>query len=70
MKTRKMWLAALVAVAALLAGCDSTSGQGSGDHPGSLRPVVVTLDDGREVQCITWSDLRRGGLSCDWEGAR
>jgi hypothetical protein len=63
-----------VAVAVSLAGCsdggspetDDSAGQGST----SLFERVITLTDGRTVTCVIYSSYQRGGVSCDFGGAR
>lgn len=53
-----------VAVALLtLTGCGGTAL----DPAPEIRAVVVTLEDGREVDCVTRAS---GGMDCDWENTR
>lgn len=64
---------------AILTGCGSpaSGGGGSGivsqkENSNGFSESTITLSDGREITCITWSeyDLVRegasGGVSCDW----
>ncbi|WP_036321742.1 hypothetical protein [Microbacterium sp. B24] len=64
-------LAALGAVvlAATLAGCAATGAE-QGASTDALRQESITLQDGRTVQCVVYSAPYKGGLSCDWVGAR
>jgi hypothetical protein len=59
-------------VAALLVsltGCNQKPADDPGGPEGSFRVATVDVD-GRQVVCITWADSYKGGISCDWEGAR
>ena len=62
-----------------LAGCGSASepstpahavrsieSQCSQDEDGDFRECVITLTDKRKVDCVVYSDYKKGGLSCDW----
>lgn len=62
MKRRAAALAALAMLA--LAGC---AGGSLNDPMPDIRPVTVTLDDGRTVGCVTRAN---GGITCDWANAR
>lgn len=61
-------LAGAVVLAGVLAGC--ASGFESERSTGSLREETITISDGRTVHCVIYASGYRGGLSCDWEGAR
>lgn len=61
-----------------LAGCGSASEPAAPAHAvrsiesqcsawrGDLRECVITLTDTRKVDCVVYSDYKKGGLSCDW----
>lgn len=54
---------AVVVVLFALTGCGGTAL----DPAPEIRAVVVTLEDGREVDCVTRAS---GGIDCDWENTR
>lgn len=58
-------LAAIAAVL-LLAGCGD-AGEGSLND---WNTVEHKLPDGRTVDCVVWSGIEKGGIDCDWDGAR
>jgi hypothetical protein len=62
---------AIVAVAVLtLTGCGSGADNAAGTESSNLIERTIDLTDGREVTCIIYGTGYRGGLSCDWGGAR
>ncbi len=66
----KIWAAVTLALAATaLVGC-TPSGAEQNRSADSLRQESITLQDGRTVQCVIYASGYKGGLSCDWEGAR
>lgn len=36
------------------------------DRNGAVKPVTVYTEDGREVTCIIYTTVDRGGVDCDW----
>lgn len=40
------------------------------DPNNSIKVRTVELGNGREVTCITYNAVQKGGITCDWEGAR
>lgn len=73
MKYRLKFAAALLGpalVVVLAASCSSSNATPS--EPGFSGELQVTKVDayGRQVTCITWSDYKKGGLSCDWANAK
>ncbi len=69
----------ILALCMALAGCGSASepstpahavrsieSQCSQDEDGGFRECVITLTDTRQVDCVVYSDYKKGGLSCDW----
>lgn len=72
MRKSRIWAgvtAALLATA--LVGCTSMStGVEQGSSTSALREETITVQDGRTVHCVVYSSGYKGGLSCDWEGAR
>lgn len=68
-KTR-IWAAITAALAlTALVGC-APGGVSNGWGSADLEPVTVTLNDGRAVTCVALIGYSKGGLSCDWEGAK
>lgn len=76
-------LAAIAAVAALgLSGCaassldngappETTEVDSAGAHlSDGLKESKIRLSDGREITCIIYTGIRKGGLSCDWENVK
>lgn len=67
---------AIIALAAagvlLLSGCASEGSDDSraGDESSNLYERTITLEDGRTVTCVVYTQYQKGGLSCDWEGAK
>ena len=69
----KKALAALAIVAALaLTGCGGGYNQPTTNEQDHLHENSLKLDDGRTVTCIVRGtpSSYRGGLSCDWGGAK
>lgn len=58
--------AALVAVAALT-GCDANAQEINEDR---VKAVEVSTGEGITVICVVYSDYKKGGITCDWEGAQ
>ncbi|WP_326600528.1 hypothetical protein [Rhodococcus sp. PD04] len=72
-KVRKIFVAVLVLVAFLLAGCGASFDDGAGNEtPGWIKPHYVNLPDGRVVLCVWEGDAINGGggVSCDWTNAK
>lgn len=68
----KKTLAALAILAALtLAGC-TDAGMNTDKARDFLHENSLKLDDGRTVTCIVRGTQsgNRGGISCDWDGAK
>lgn len=68
-------LAAIAAVAALgLSGCaapETTEVESAGENlSDGLKESKIRLSDGREITCIIYTGVRKGGLSCDWESVK
>ena len=55
----------VVGILLILTACGPSS-QPSKD---TVEVYTVTLDDGRAVTCIIYHGYRKGGISCDWQGA-
>lgn len=61
--------AALTALlcAASLSGCSEPEPPPADKPTNPTGFSVETINvNGRQVTCITWSDYKKGGLSCDW----
>jgi hypothetical protein len=56
-------LTAIILATLLMAGCSETDG---GNVPPFFETRVVTLDDGRQIECIAYQTGHNYGLSCDW----
>lgn len=77
-RTTRTWAAITVALAlTALVGCASSSPTPHVEQQvdresngGRLYEAEKILSDGRALACVIYSDHRRGGLSCDWAGAR
>lgn len=70
MRKSRIWAgvtAALLATA--LVGCTSTGAERNSSTD-TLREETITVQDGRTVHCVIYSAGYKGGLSCDWDGAR
>jgi PBP1b-binding outer membrane lipoprotein LpoB len=61
--------AAALAAAALLAGCSSNAAAPERESTGTYYVEKVNVD-GRQVTCVVWSGIEKGGVDCDWERAR
>jgi hypothetical protein len=66
-------VAALAAI--VLTGCGSTSdpepvGETKLNNLESVRVYPQRLPDGRTVTCLIYTGYQKGGLSCDWAGAK
>ncbi|WGH21379.1 hypothetical protein SEA_EMOTION_30 [Arthrobacter phage Emotion] len=79
--TKAIALAGALAVALGLGACaapgprptepsDALAAVSNSAGEGSLYEVPVTLSDGRKVICVTFVGHYKGGVSCDWEGAK
>jgi hypothetical protein len=71
----KIWAAVTLALAATaLVGCAPAphveGSQQVVDNSGYLYEAHKTLADGRTVTCVIYAYGYKGGLSCDWDGAR
>ena len=42
----------------------------STDYGGGYDYGLLRLQDGRIIECLRWAGLFRGGLSCNWQGAK
>lgn len=56
-------------LATALTGCGSSNTTTDGGSSGEFDVVKVTVN-GKQVTCISWSDYKKGGLSCDWANAK
>lgn len=76
MKHRKIITVAVAALlAAGLAGCSSSrphveDSEQVSDYSSGLHEARKQLSDGREVTCVIYLSGYKGGLSCDWDGAK
>lgn len=66
----KKFLAAMFVSALTLTGCASGNTSAETGESTSLYERRITLNDGRTLTCVTYSGYQKGGLSCDWDGAR
>jgi len=71
----KRRLAALAIAVLALTGCGAQPSTGttrqSNEHAEDISIQTVTLPDGKTVDCIVFSDYKRGGgLECDWDRRR
>jgi hypothetical protein len=71
----KRWLLlAVVCLGVLLFGVacgpDKAENAAKIDWLNEVVEVKPTLQDGRQVTCLIYGGYQKGGLSCDWAGAR
>lgn len=58
---------------AVLSGCGTTTPPVPSDGievRDGVQTIHPKLPDGRTVTCVLWSGYTKGGLSCDWAGAK
>lgn len=71
---KKALTALAVASALLLTGCSmggsATVRESSSGESTNLYEQTIKLKDGRTLTCVEMHRNYRGGLSCDWDGAR
>ncbi len=65
----------IVVLLFVLTGCSSSDQEdinyyGNNEVAEDIYEVNVPMDNGDTVRCIVFSGLRKGGITCDWEGAR
>lgn len=75
MKRRYLAATAALALAAVVTGCTvSTDQPGTDDRAGKFNPDLlerkIHLLDGRDVTCVIYNGYGKGGVSCDWVGAK
>lgn len=63
-----LFMAGLLSIG-LLSGCSTDTSDEKSSSNGSVSEIVKTLHDGREVTCLLFEGIYKGGISCDWEGA-
>lgn len=69
---KKTFTALAIAGTLLLSGC-ATGGSNessAGKESERLHERTITLQDGRTITCVIYNQYQKGGLSCDWEGAK
>lgn len=59
-----------LALAACGSGGSPESDGGAGSSSSYLYERTITITDGRTVTCVVHSNGYKGGLSCDWDGAK
>lgn len=66
----KKIIATLFVATIALTGCASGNANAETGEPSSLYESRIELADGRTVTCIKLAIGYKGGLSCDWDGAK
>jgi poly(3-hydroxybutyrate) depolymerase len=70
MSNKVNWAIGAAAIAAstmaLTVACSTPNAPEATDISGDMN-VTQVIVNGKQVTCITWSDYKKGGLSCNWE---
>lgn len=66
----KKILATLFFATLALTGCAAGNADAETGSATRLYEEHITLKDGRTVVCIEYVSYQRGGVSCDWDGAK